>query len=144
MGRSDVVRLRPWVDFTNNFTFSERNNTVEPAAQDEVDYDFTYGLPTLVAGDPYNQNETALVNALAWSVQSQGKITFNLTTASLTEELQGRFQYTVTDRNANTVTNYVKVRASRRRAGLPLLEQPSALESTRSAEKRVYKSSRTV
>lgn len=101
IGRSDTVRLRPFVDFSNNFFFSETNN--------EVDYDFTYSLPTLVA-DPGNVNEQVLVDALSWDAPVRGIIRFDLTAASVSEA-QARFSYTATDRNNNTVTNFITVRA---------------------------------
>lgn len=103
------VRLRPYVDFSDNFVFSERSNTIEPGAEIEVDYDFVYpSLPVLVA-DPGNNNETALVNALAWSSQPEGILQLDLT--ALAAPAQGKFSYTVEDRYGFSVTNFVTIKA---------------------------------
>ncbi|MBK9125261.1 MAG: hypothetical protein IPM16_19360 [Chloroflexi bacterium] len=103
------VRLRPYVDFSDNFVFSERGNTVEPTAEIEVDYDYEYpALPVLVA-DPGNNNEAALVSALAWSSQAQGILELDL--IGLATPAQGKFSYEVKDRYGFSVTNFVTIKA---------------------------------
>jgi hypothetical protein len=108
----NTVRLRPFVDFSDNFVFSERNNTIEPTAQDEVDYPYTYGTPTLV-DDPGNQNAAYLVDNLQIVNIVQGKIGFELSTAAPPSGgfAQAKFSYTVTDARGGEVTNIITVRA---------------------------------
>lgn len=97
------VKLRPFVDFTSNFVFSERNNTTTGTASTEVDYDFEYTFPTRTAGS------AALENAMVWENQDAGIIGFDLT--AIDSELDATFEYDVEDRNGNTVTNTIVIHA---------------------------------
>lgn len=104
------VRLRPYVDFSDNFVFSERNNTIEPSAQVQVDYDFAYpSLPVLVSDPGNTSNVGSLESALAWYSQPEGILQLDLT--GLTAPAQGKFSYTVQDRYGFSVTNYVTIKA---------------------------------
>jgi hypothetical protein len=92
--------------------FSERNNTIEPSAQDQVDYTFTYGTLSLV-NDPGNINPSYLVDNLVTLNAQQGKIGFDLSTDPEPSGgfAQAKFSYSVTDARGGNVTNIVTVRA---------------------------------
>lgn len=107
---TNLFRLRPYVSFGNNFFFSETNNNIQTASKTEVDFDFTYTLPTLVVGDPVNDNPTAISDHLTVFDIDTGIVGVD-TTALTTGEATARLQYTVTDRNLNVVTNYIVVQA---------------------------------
>lgn len=108
----NAVRLRPYVSFAENFFFSEWSNEIEPAAQNQVDYDFEYGTPTLLA-DAGNVNEAYLADNLDVLSIVQGKIGFDLSTAGTPPGgfAQAKFQYEVTDQHGSSVTNIITVRA---------------------------------
>ncbi|MBC8097857.1 MAG: molybdopterin-dependent oxidoreductase, partial [Armatimonadetes bacterium] len=115
IGRNETenaVRLRPYVTFNDNFFFSERVNSIEPSAQDQVDYDFTYTAPTLLA-DPGNNDEAFIVDNLVLVELASGLIGFNLSTATPPSDgfAQAKLQYSVTDRDGGTVNNIITVRA---------------------------------
>ncbi len=108
----NFFRLRPYVDFSNGFVFSERNNTIEPTARNQVDYMYTYGTPTLIS-DPGNDDPQIITNNLVlldgvrgiWGVNLAGVATIPGGYA------QAKLRYTVTDRNGHSVNNIVTVRA---------------------------------
>ncbi|MBK8138132.1 MAG: hypothetical protein IPK52_20345 [Chloroflexi bacterium] len=106
----NLFRLRPYVDFGNNFFFSETNNSIQTASKSEVDFDFTYTLPTLVVGDPINDNPTAISDHLTVFNPATGVVGVD-TTALTVGEATARLTYTVTDRNLNQVTNFIVVQA---------------------------------
>lgn len=111
------VRLRPFVSFSNNFVFSERNNPTGTANR-EVDYDFTYQggganppLPTLVVGDPVNVNPEVITTGgrLSWINAQRGILGVNLT--GVNTQATAKLQYTVRDARGGEVTNFIIVKA---------------------------------
>jgi hypothetical protein len=137
----NTVRLRPFVDFSGNFVFSERNNTVEPAARDQVDYPFTYGTPTLLA-DASNQNAEYLVNNLQVVNLGQGKIGFELSAAGEPPGgfAQAKFSYIVQDSHSTpgNVTNIITVRALLPPSPFALLTPPNQTSFSETAEVRLF------
>lgn len=109
----NFFRLRPYVDFTNGFFFSERNNTLEPSARNQVDYMFTYGTPTLIPNAPGNDDPQIIANNLVLLNAARGIWGVNLANVPSIPGgyAQAKFQYKVTDRNGNSVNNIVTVRA---------------------------------
>lgn len=95
------VKLRPYVDFTNNFIFSERNNNTGTSAT-EVDYDFVYSFPTTPGTPP-------LEAAMEWVNEDAGIIGFDLT--SVSAEQNATFTYNVTDRRGNTRPHTILIKA---------------------------------
>ncbi|MCU0498109.1 MAG: S8 family serine peptidase [Anaerolineae bacterium] len=119
----NTIRLRPFVNFTGNFTYSEYETS------DEADYDFTYDgdpasaadLPVLVVSDPNNVEPSVIVNNLQWVDIDRGILGVNLTGVNPNTlplgYAQGTFTYQVTDQNldggaANAVTHTITIIAA--------------------------------
>lgn len=95
------VKLRPYVDFTNNFLFSERNSGTGTSAT-EVDYDFVYSFPTAPGTPP-------LEAAMEWVNEDAGIIGFDL--QAISTEQDTTFTYNVTDRRGNTTPHTITIHA---------------------------------
>jgi hypothetical protein len=94
---NNFVALRPRVDLTNNFAFSE--------AGSEIDYDFTYS--SLTPSDP----NSPLHLRLDASQQAAGLLRFNLSDLPITQAEEVTYTYTVRDRNNNEIVNTLTVKA---------------------------------
>jgi hypothetical protein len=107
----NFFRLRPYIDLSNGFFFSERNNALEPSARTQVDYMFTYGTPTLL-GDAGNDDPQVVVNNLVPLDALRGVYGVNLSNVSSVPGgyAQAKLRYSVTDRNGHSVNNIVTVR----------------------------------
>ncbi len=98
-----TAQARPYVTF-NNFDFSEADNPIGTHSS-QADYPFTYSAISQVAHFP--GDVTGLLTGLTIN-PSTGAISFN------TGAQRGRttIQYTVTDANSNSVTNYIRVKVT--------------------------------
>jgi hypothetical protein len=118
----NFFRLRPYVDFSNGFFFSERNNPVEPTARSQVDYMYTYGTPTLV-NDAGNDDPQIVTNNLVLLDGIRGVYGVNLASVPSIPGgyAQAKLRYSVTDRNGNSVNNIVTVRVLTPPTGFTLI-----------------------
>lgn len=109
LNRTTTVRARPWVDLENNFVFSERGNTLEPALQTQADYTYTYSNIQRISGtcpDGTTSDQTMPLPTLV-----NGRFVFTLP-PSITTSIVTCFSYDATDRNSNkTVGNIMIVNA---------------------------------